>query len=77
MRNSMIQLIDTAYDVKVFCAEGSYELHHYDDGSYVDIKVKKINDPRTLCRLVNNLDFRLIEQDGNILIRIFEDFREY
>lgn len=77
MRNSMIQLIEIAYDVKVFCAVSSYELHHYDDGSYVDIKVMKINDPRTLCRLVKNLEFRLIEEEGNIVIRIFEDFREY
>lgn len=73
----MIQLIETAFDVKVFFQESSYELHHYDDGSYVDFKVKKINDTRTLCRLVQNLEFRLFEQDGYIIIRIFEDFREY
>lgn len=77
MRNSMIQLLETAYNVKVFCAQCSYELYDYDDGSYVDIKVRNINDPRTLCRLVKNLDFRLIEKDGYILIRIVEDFKEY
>lgn len=73
----MIKLIETAYDVNVFCAECSYELYHYDDGSYVDIKVKKINDLPTLCRIVKDLEFRLFEKDGYIVIRIFEDFREY
>ena len=76
MRNSMVELIERAYDLKVYFALSSYELHHFDDGSYVDLRTKSIKDPRTLCRLAGRLTFYILETDNGLVVRLFEDYNE-
>ena len=77
MRNSLSTFIDRCFDIKVFLAVGSYELHDYEDGDYADFKVSKINDPKTLSRIIGNLDYRILSDDGFVKIRVFEDFKEW
>ena len=45
MRKSLSEFIETCFDIKVYFAVSSYELHDYEDGGYADFKVNKINDP--------------------------------
>lgn len=76
MRKSLSTFIDRCFDIKVFLAVGSYELHDYEDGDYADFKVSKIDDPKTLSRIIGNLDYRILADDSFIKIRVFEDFKE-
>lgn len=76
MRSSLATFIDRCFDIKVYLAVGSYELHDYEDGDYADFKVSKINDPKTLSRIIGNLDYRILADDGFIKIRVFENYEE-
>ena len=76
MRNSLSSFIDRCFDIKVFLAVGSYELHDYEDGDYADFKVSKIDDPKTLSRIIGNLDYRILAYGGFVKIRVFENFKE-
>lgn len=76
MRQSLSTFIERCFDIKVFLAVGSYELHDYEDGDYADFKVTKINDPKTLSRIIGNLDYRILADNGSIIVRVFEDFKE-
>lgn len=77
MRDSMIKLIETSFDVKCHLCLGSYELHHYDDGSYCDFNVGSITNPRVLNKIVGDLEYRILCINGQMIVRIFEDLKEY
>ena len=76
MRNSLSTFIEKCFDIKVCLAVGSYELHDYEDGDYADFIVKKINDPKTLSRIIDNHDYMILADDGFIRVRVFENFME-
>ena len=73
MTKTLEKLIDTCYDIKVFLAVSSYELHQYEDGSYADFKVRKVNDPGTLLRIVGSHEVRLFADGDYIIIRVLEN----
>lgn len=76
MSKSFQELIERAYDIKVYFAVGSYELHHYEDGSFVDFHVKKVVDLGTLLQLAGGLELKFFA-DGNLMIvRLFERYEE-
>ena len=77
MRTSLSIFIDTCYDIKCQLAVGSYELHDYDDGSYADFHVRTIKDPATLLGLMNGHSCYILAGDGDIIVRVFEEFKEY
>lgn len=77
MRSSMSIFIDTCFDIKCHLAVGSYEMHDYSDGSYADFKVKSINDPATLLRIMKGHSCRILAGDGVVIVRVFENFKEY
>ena len=77
MRKSLVELIETCYRVKTYAFSSSYELHHYEDGSFADICTDKILEPKALCTLIGKLNFKIIPDEGKVRIRIFEDFNEY
>lgn len=77
MRLSLSTFIETCFDIKVFLAVGSYELHDYEDGDYADFRVNKIKDPKTLSRIIGNLDYWILADNGSIIVRVYEDFKEY
>ncbi len=76
MRTSLSEFIETCFDVKVYLAVGSYELHDYEDGDYADFKVNKINDPKTLLQIIGNHECRILADDGFMRVRVFENFEE-
>lgn len=76
MRTSLATFIETCFDIKVYLAVGSYELHDYEDGDYADFKVNKINDPKTLSRIVGNHDYRILADDGFLRVRVFENYEK-
>lgn len=74
MRVSEITFVDTCYRVKTYLCLDSYELHAYEDGDYADFKVTKINDPKTLSRLIGKHDYKILADDGCLRLRVFEIF---
>lgn len=72
MTTTLSNLIDTCYNIKVFLAVSSYELHQYEDGSYADFKVTKVVDPRTLLIKAGSHQVKLFAEDDNIIVRVFE-----
>lgn len=77
MRKSLATFIEKCFDIKVYLGVDSYELHDYEDGDYADYKVNIISNPKTLSRIIGNLDYRILADDGFIRVRVFEDFKEY
>lgn len=77
MRQSKYLFVDACFDIKVFLAVGSYEMHDYDDGCYADFKVQSIKDPKTLNNVIAPLDYRILADADMVVIRVFEDFKEY
>lgn len=72
MTQTLTELIERAYDIKVYFSLGSYELNHYEDGSFVDFHVKKVVDLPTLQRLAGDLEIKFFAEEGNITVRLFE-----
>lgn len=72
MSANLSQLIEVAFDVKVFFGLGSYELHHYEDGSFVDFHVKKVPDILGLLKVANGLELKFFAEDNFIIVRLFE-----
>ena len=77
MRDSMIVFMEICIDVKIFLQVSGFEVHYYEDGSYADFRVRNVIDPRRLCEKCAQLDFRILEVEGNLVIRIYEDYNEY
>lgn len=75
MTKSLQKLIEVAFDVKVYFSVGSYEMHHYEDGSYCDFHVRQILDLKTLLRLANGLEVRIYANGDSVIVRLYEDFR--
>lgn len=76
MTKSLQKLIDVAFDVKVFFSVGSYEMHHYADGSYCDFRVRQVLDLKTLLRIANGLDVRIYADSECVIVRLYEDYQE-
>lgn len=72
MKKSFQELIEKAYDIKVIFSLGSYELNHYEDGSFVDFHVQKVVDLPTLIRLAGDLELKFFAGDGHMIVRLFE-----
>lgn len=73
MTNSLSNLIDTCYNIKVFLGVSSYELHQYEDCSYAYFKVRKISDPRTLLKIAGSHQVTLFADGDDITITIYEN----
>ena len=76
MRQSLVELIEVAFDVKVYFGVSSYELHQYDDGSYVEFHVQKVPDVKRLLSLANDLDMIITYDERGIIIRLYENYQE-
>lgn len=72
MTKTLSELIERAYDIKVYFGLGCYELHQYEDGSYVDFHVQKVVDLPTLQRLAGGLEIKFFSGDGYMTVRLFE-----
>lgn len=72
MSKTLEELIETAYDIKVYFSLSSYELHQYEDGSFVDFHVRKVVDLPTLIKLADGLELKFFAEDNAIIVRLFE-----
>lgn len=72
MTKSLEELIDTAYGIKVYFSLSSYELHQYEDGSFVDFHVRKVVDLPTLIKLAHGLELKFFAEENAITVRLFE-----
>lgn len=72
MTKSLQELIETAFNVEVFFQVGSYELHHYEDGSFADFRVRKVVDLPALIKIANGLELKFFGDDNAIIVRLFE-----
>lgn len=72
MTKQLQELIEIAFDVKVFFQLSSYELHGYEGCSYVDFRVDKVIDLPTLIRIANGLELKFFAEDGTMIVRLFE-----
>lgn len=72
MTKTLSELIERAYDIKIYFCVGSYELHHYEDGSFVDFHVQKVVDLPNLQRLAGDLVIKFFSGDGYMIVRVFE-----
>lgn len=77
MRKSLSKFIETCHDIRCNLQVSGYELHDYEDGAYADFKVRGINDPRSLLRLCGQLCVKMLSDEDRIVVRVFEDFKEY
>ena len=73
MTDSFKILIEVAFDVKVFFNVASYTLYQYEDGSYVEFRVRKIKDLPKLIKLSQGLEIFLYESEGEIIVRVYEN----
>lgn len=76
MTKSFQELIERAFDIKVLFQLSSYELHHYEDGSYVDFHVQKVLCLPTLVKLAGKLELKFFSADGYMIVRLFEDYQD-
>ena len=72
MTQTLQELIDRSYDIKIFFRIGSYELHHYEDGSFTVFRVQKVVDLKTLVRLAGDLELRFFVENEQLIVRLFE-----
>lgn len=72
MTTTLQELIERAYAIKIFFSIGSYELYHYEDGSYADFKVLKVVDLPTLIRLAGGLELKFFADGDRMIVRLFE-----
>ena len=77
MRKSLETFIETCFDIKCQLQLSSYEIHQYDDGSFSDFHVRKIANPKVLNQVIGSLEYQILSDDNGIVIRVYEDFREY
>lgn len=76
MRQSLVELIEVAFNVKVYFGVISYEFYQYYDGSYVDFHVQNIPEVKSLLCLANGLDMRILHDERYIIVRLFENYVE-
>ena len=72
MTQTLQELIDRSYDIKVFFCIGSYELHHYEDGSFSDFRVQKIVNLKNLVQLAGGLELKFFVENDQLIVRLFE-----
>lgn len=76
MTTTLAELIDRAFDIKVFFQLGSYELNHYQDGSFADFRVRKVVDLPKLIELADGLELKFFHEENYIIVRLMERFSE-
>lgn len=76
MRSSMSDLLERCVDIKTALGVSNFNLYWFEDGSYADFRVGKINNPREIGRLSGDLDFRVFAEDNYLILRIFENYQE-
>jgi hypothetical protein len=72
MKQSLEELIVTANKVQTHFGVSSYEMNHYEDGSYIDFKVNRIVDLPALMEVAGELEVKCFCDNGWLIVRLFE-----
>ena len=72
MTQTLQELIERSFDLKVFFQLSSYELHQYEDGSYCDFHVQKVVDLPGLVHLAGGLELKFFHDTNSMIVRLFE-----
>lgn len=73
MTKSFEKLLNVALDLKVFFQVASYTLFHYEDGSYVELTVRKVKNLPKVLELSQGLEINIFAGDGDMLVRVEEE----
>ena len=76
MRKSLEDLIEVAYSVKIYFKVGSFDLHMYEDGSFVDFHVREISSVEDFMKRIPHLGVKILFDERGILVRLFENYSE-
>lgn len=72
MSTTFEELMERSFDIKCHFRLSSYELHHFEDGSYSDFHVQKVLDLPALVKLAGGLELKFIHDTNSIIVRLFE-----
>ena len=72
MEKSLAKLIEVADAIAFYLDKHHYELHKYDEESFVDFHVLVIKDLPTLLEKAAGLELRILHEDNFIVLRIME-----
>lgn len=74
----MENLIETCFKIKVCLSVASYVVHDYEDGSFADFYVKKLDKLQQLLKIAAGKDVLILpHSESLIIVRVFEDFQDY
>lgn len=76
MRESFKELIEKACAIRLFLTTSSFEVYHYEDGSYIDFHVIKVVNLPRLLELAGGLELMFNDDENGIRIRMFENYSE-
>lgn len=72
MTKTLEELIERSFAIKCHFQVSSYELHHYEDGSFVDFHVQNVVNLPELIKLAGGLEMNFYNKSDSILVRLFE-----
>lgn len=73
MEKSLAKLIEVADTIASLLDKHEYELHRYDDESFVDFHVFALRNLQALLEMAAGLELRILHEDNFIVLRIMED----
>ena len=74
LRDSLLALFEVSREIKVACYATCYEVHDYEDGSYVDLRLRKAVSVEKLASLTKGFDVSLHAENDEIVVRIQENY---
>lgn len=72
MKKSLEELIERANNIKTYLEVSKFELSYYDDGSFIDFRVKAINQLQGLLSLAGFCQLKIFADENEMVIRMFE-----
>lgn len=73
IRKSLLDLIEVSRSVKTVVNTTCYEVHEFEDGSYVEIRLQKVASVEKLVNLTKGFNVSFHAEDNAIIIRIYEN----
>lgn len=72
MEKSLIKLIEVADAIASILDKHEYELHRYDDESFVDFHVFSLRNMPALLEKAAGLELKILHENNFIVLRIME-----
>lgn len=76
MSKSFQELLERANDIKLFFRITSFQLHVYEDGSFVDFHVQRVVCLPKLLELAGSLELKFFPANGFMIVRLIENYEE-